>query len=227
MDSSSMVKSQAGHIREVTSTLADSDHRAYYDSGMNAAIRHPGGDCRRIEIKSGNPRTTRPHTGNYRCDRRGSRRLSNSRLRKPVSYLFIYVTIYQVIPRDSMPCTDAMARTSIDTGSIRAYLAAKLQFSHGKQADVGSDRINRALQLHGMVEREDGQFGMAADGDFFRRKIDLVAQLPDRVVQAIVQRFAEPCHSLGGASVDVEAKAVEWLRAKQVGPSSQVSTHAT
>ena len=125
-----------------------------------------------------------------------------------------------------MPCKGAMAaHTSIDTDVIRSYLAAKLQFSHGRQADVGSERINRALQLHGMMEREDGQFGMAGDGDFFRRKIDLVAQLSDSVVHAIVQQFADPCHSLGGASVDVEAKAVEWLRAKQAGPSSQVSEH--
>ena len=117
----------------------------------------------------------------------------------------------------------ATVTNGINTDLIRSYLASKLQFSHSKLADVSSDRINTVLQLLGMRKREDdGCFGMAADGGFFRRKIDLVAKLPDDAVHAIVRRFAgleEP--------VDVVANAVAWLSAEQTRKGKRARASST
>ena len=100
---------------------------------------------------------------------------------------------------------------SPDFGILRAYLANQVKYAHNNSVNPGvsSEKILKALELEGMVER-DGQFGMSAEGEFFTKKVLLAVNLPDSVVEAVMNRFADPGDSLGGNSMDIAAKAEEW-----------------
>ena len=113
-----------------------------------------------------------------------------------------------------------------DFDFLRAYLANQVKYAHNNSVNPGvsSEKIMRALELEGMVEK-GGQFGMSAEGEFFPKKVLLAANLPDAIVEAVVNRFADPGDSLGGNSMDIAAKAEDWRNNKAKTPSDVGAGH--